>query len=88
MTLSQFTRTPYFFAYAYSHHQRRMMPLLSFKIHAQRPSVAIEIYFLSRAFIYVPPLCVRAAKALVRLCGFTGLSEPSLLANAISTNIS
>ena len=43
---------------------------------------------LIQSFIYVPTLYVRAAKALTRLRICTVSSEPSLLANAISTKFS
>ena len=43
---------------------------------------------LIQSFIYVPTLYVRAAKALTRLRICAGSSEPSLLANAISTKFS
>ena len=36
-------------------------------------------------FIYIRTLCMRAAKALARLCECAGSSEPSLFASTIST---
>ena len=49
--------------------------------------VGQEIYILAWAFIYVPTLCMRAAKALARWRTYAGSPESSVLAYAISTQI-
>ena len=42
---------------------------------------------LDWAFIYIHSLCVLVAKALMRLQGCAGSSEPRLLADLVSTEI-
>ena len=53
-----------------------------------RHPVRLDVWFLVGPFVYFHTLCVRTAKALARLRGWTGSPEPSLVAYAISTIIS
>ena len=50
--------------------------------------VGLDVWFLVSPFVYFHTLCVRTAKALVRLCRCAGSPEPSLVAYVISTIIS
>ena len=45
----------------------------------------VGVYTLAFAFAYTHALCMRTAKALGRLGGCTGSSDPWLLADALST---
>ena len=47
--------------------------------------VGLDIWFSVRHFVYFHITCVRTAKALARLRGCAGSSEPSLVAYMIST---
>ena len=49
--------------------------------------VGLDVGFLVGLFVYCHTLCVRTAKALVRLCICAGSPEPSLVAYVISTII-
>ena len=51
-------------------------------------SMGLDVWFLVGPFIYFHSLCVRTAKALVRLRGCAGSHEPSLFAYVIRTIIS
>ena len=61
-------------------------------VHHQLSSgkLVIETKSLVCTFVYIrfAYMCVRAAKALARLRSSAGSSEPSLLANTISTQVS
>ena len=59
----------------------------SFK-HMRSNPVGLDVWFLVRPFVYFHTLCVRTAKALVRLPECAGSPEPSLVAYVISTIIS
>ena len=48
----------------------------------------LDVWFLVGPFVYFHTSCVRTAKALVRLRGYAGSREPSLVAYVISTIIS
>ena len=48
----------------------------------------LDVWFLVRPFVYFHTLCVRTAKALVRLRGCSGSPEPSLVVCVISIIIS
>ena len=50
--------------------------------------VGLNIWCLVWPFVYFHSSCVRTAKALARLCGFTGSSELSLFACVVSTILS
>ena len=50
--------------------------------------VGLDLWFLVGPFLYFHSSCVRTAKALVRLRGYAGSPEPSLVAYVISTKIS
>ena len=50
--------------------------------------VGLDVWFLIGPFIYFHTSCVQTAKALVRLRGSAGSSEPSLVTYVISTIIS
>ena len=50
--------------------------------------VGLDVWFLVELFVYFHSLVVRTVKALARLDGYAGLSEPLLVAYAISTIIS
>ena len=55
----------------------------SLGMHEQQSIETIDLSFL--AFFYLHILCMQEAKALDRLRGCAGLSEPSLLADMINT---
>ena len=61
---------------------------LILQTHMCSHPVGIDVWFLVRPFVYFHTSCVRTAKALARLRGCPGSSEPSLLAYVISTIIS
>ena len=50
--------------------------------------VGLDVWFLVGRLVYFHTSCVPTGKALVRLCGCAGSSEPSLVAYVISTIIS
>ena len=50
--------------------------------------MGLHVWLSARSFVYFNTLSVRTAKALARLCGCAGSSEPSLVAYVISTIIS
>ena len=50
--------------------------------------LGIHVWYLVKPFVYFHTLCVRTAKALARLRGWTDSPEPSLFAYAIRTIIS
>ena len=50
--------------------------------------VGLDVWFLVGPFVYFHTSCVRTAKALARLRGYTDSPEPSLFAYVISTIIS
>ena len=50
--------------------------------------VGLDVWFLVGPFVYFHTSCVWTAKALARLCGCAGSSEPSLVAYVISIIIS
>ena len=53
---------------------------------AEKPA-RLEVYCLVFAFFYFCILCIQEAKALARVYIYTGLTEPSLHANVISTKL-
>ena len=57
------------------------------KLQMRNHPVGLDVWFLVGPFVYFHTLCVQAAKALARLCGW-GLPEPSLDAYVTSTIIS
>ena len=68
----------------------RCIPLLPYFVYASSEgsgeTVPMRSYLVGLdEFIYYHTLCMRAAKALARLCKYTGSSEPSLFDNAICT---
>ena len=69
--------------FRYVSHMRKMLPLTSMSTNLE----GLEVEFLARAFLYFHTLCIRAAKALASLRICTDSSEPSLLTDAISTEI-
>ena len=50
--------------------------------------VGLDVWFLVGPILYFHTSCVRAAKALARLCGCASSPEPSLVTYVISTIIS
>ena len=60
--------------------------ILQMRMHSD--PVGLDIWFLVRPFVFFNTLCVRIAKALVRLCRCTGSPEPALVAFVIRTIIS
>ena len=50
--------------------------------------MGLDVWFLVGPFVYFHTSCVRTAKALARLRGCAGSSEPSMVAYVISTIIS
>ena len=50
--------------------------------------VGLDVWFLVGPFVYFHSSCVRTVKALARLHGCAGSSEPLLVTNVISTIIS
>ena len=61
-------------------------PILQTSIRSH--PVGLDVLFLVAPFVHFHTLCVRTAKALVRLCVCAGLPELSLVAYVISTIIS
>ena len=61
---------------------------LILQTHMRSHPAGIDVWFLVRPFVYFHTSCVRTGKALARLRGCPGSSEPSLLAYVISTIIS
>ena len=57
-------------------------------LNSQPLSGAIFPKIKAWTFIYIPPMCMWAVKALAMFHGCAGSSEPSLLAYAIGTIIS
>ena len=50
--------------------------------------VGLDVWFLVWPFVYFHTPCVRTTKALARLCGCAGSSEPSLVVYVLNTIIS
>ena len=61
---------------------------LIIQTHMRTHPVGLDVSFLVGPFVYSHTLCVRTAKALVRLCGCVCSPEPSLVIYVISTIIS
>ena len=61
---------------------------LILQTHVHSNPVGLDIWFLVGPFVYFDTSCVRTAKTLVRLCGWAGSPELSLVAYVISTIIS
>ena len=57
---------------------------LILQTHMRSHPVELDVWF----FVFFHYVCVRTAKALLRMCGCAGSPEPSLVAHVISTIIS
>ena len=76
--------------YEPSHEIMVLFILRKLILQTRMPShpVGLDVWFLVGPFNYFHTLCMRTAKALVRLCGWAGSPEPLLVAYVLSTIIS